>query len=384
MHTLTRNGTWIRTAALFILLACSYSCEPSRIAAPPADRVLWRVKGDGAPVVPSFDSTTAFFADFHHGLIAIDQRKGSVKWRASTGVGTDGPVAGFNSVVAGDVVVVGDVDLFAYDRASGALTWSFRASDDDETGDHFLATDGSVIYASSLYGRVYAIDSRSGIPLWVTQLPGPPGVRTATFDPVVGHGQVFVGLWYDTNPMTGGLAALDARTGHLLWTHGFTPWRPDLDTTCTSHAVIVGGLVITATGDGQIYGLDTATGDVRWVAPKIPNYDTGDDRALALSNDVVLASSNSGFATGIDVSTGAVLWSSQLSGASLAYFVSADSQVAVFEDGSSEAVEVNPQNGEVNWRTGVGIEGGDFWGYALVTPDRVLANGLDGFYALKR
>lgn len=382
MRTIARHGARIRTAMLLITLAGGLSCEPSRIAAPPADRVLWRVPGDGAPVVPSFDSTTAFFANFHHGLVAIDRRDGAVRWRASTGVGTNGPVAGFNSVVAGDVVVVGDVDLYAYNRESGALAWSFRASDDDETGDHFLSTDDTVVYASSLDGRVYAIDSRSGVPLWVTQLPGPPGVRTITFDPVVGHKQVFVGLWHDTNPITGGLAALDARTGQLLWTHPFTPWRPDLDTMCTSHAVIADGLVITAVGDGQIYGLDTATGDVRWVAPKILNYDTGDDRALALSNDVVLASSNSGFATGIDVASGAVLWSTQLSGSSLAYFGSADSQLAVF--GTTEVIAVDPHRGTVDWRTGVGIEGGAFWSYALVTPDGVLANGLDGFYALKR
>ena len=148
--------------------------------------------------------------------------------------------------------------------------------------------------------------------------------------------------------------------------------------------MLTAGLVIASAGDGQIYGLDTATGAVRWTAPPVANYPTGDLRALALSNDLVIASSNSGRATGIEATTGAIRWSSQLDGASLAYQVTADKQLAVFSTLSNEIVAVDPQTGSVLWRTGLGKEGGKFWGSAAVSPDRVFANGLDGFYALKK
>lgn len=372
-----------RLAMVLTLVGCGLTCESaSSLAPPPADRVIWKVAGRGAPVVPSYDSATVYFASMDHQVVAIDKRVGTVRWQSSSGNGPGGVTAGFNTVVAGDVVALGDVDIFAFDRGTGALAWSFRASDNDETGTHALGTDGSVIYASSYFGRVYALDSHSGIPVWVTQLSGPPSVRTTTFDPVVGGGEIFVGLWYGTAPVTGGLAALDAGTGRLLWTRNFSPIRADLESFCDGGAVIANGLVIATAGDGQIYGLDTATGAVRWTAPQVSNYPTEDFRALALSNGLVIASSSSGRATGLDVNSGTVVWTSAVSGASLTNHVAADAQVALFS--TSELITINPQTGSVLWRTGVGKQGGNFWGYGAVSPDRVFANGLDGFYALKK
>jgi outer membrane protein assembly factor BamB len=158
----------------------------------------------------------------------------------------------------------------------------------------------------------------------------------------------------------------------------------DQESFCNGGAVLVAGLVIASAGDGQIYGLDTATGAVRWVAPPVPHYPTGDLRALALSNGVVIASSNSGFATGIDAATGTIRWSVQVDGASLTYHVSTDTQLAVFSTLSGEIITVDPQTGAVRWRTGLGKEGGNFWGYDVIAPDQVFANGYDGFYALKK
>jgi outer membrane protein assembly factor BamB len=371
-----------RVATVLVLLGCGLACElASRIAPPPADRVNWRVSGPAFPLVPTFDSATAFFASKDHQVVAIDRRSGKVRWRSSTANGSSAVTAGFNLVAAGSIVAVGDVDVYAFDRLTGAPAWSFRASDNDETGTHAIASDGSVVYTSSYFGRVYALDSHTGQPLWVTQVPGPTGVHNMTFDPTVAGGQVFVGLWHDTKPMlSGGVAALDAASGRLLWTREFLPRAGGDDSYCTGGAVVSGGLVIVGSSDGQIYGLDTASGALRWIAPPVPRFAGGDDRALALSNDVVVASSNSGTATGIDVATGTVRWSTQLSGTSLTDHAEADSQMALFT--TSELIALDPQSGSILWRTGVGKEGGAFWGYPRISPDAVLANGLDGYYSL--
>jgi outer membrane protein assembly factor BamB len=383
MKLFANGNTLGRIATIVTILGCGLTCESaSRFAPPPADRVLWKVTGKGFGIVPSYDSTTVFFASIDHHVVAIDRETGRTRWQASTGNGPGGATVGFNTVVAGDVVAVGDADVYAFNRQTGARAWSFRASDDDETGSHALGTDGTTIYASSYLGRVYAFDSHTGVPHWTTQLSGPPGVQTTTFDPVAAGGEIFVGLWYGTNPVTGGLAALDASTGHLLWTRDFTPIRPDLESFCNGGAVVADGLVIASAGDGRIYGLDTASGEVRWTAPQVPNYDTGDFRALALSQDLVIASSSSGHGTGIDAATGAIVWSKVIDGASLTYHVAADDEIAVFS--TSELIAVNPQTGSVLWRTGTGKQGGDFWGYSAAAPDRVFGNGIDGFYALKK
>lgn len=38
----------------------------------------------------------------------------------------------------------------------------------------------------------------------------------------------------------------------------------------------------------------------------------------------------------------------------------------------------------MRWGTGIGKEGGDFWGYSALAPEAVFANGIEAFYALKR
>ena len=378
MKRIAKLGALGKKVLVLGLLGCGLTCELApRISPPPADRVLWKVNGKGFPLVPSFDSATAFFASEDHHVVAIDKQTGTLRWQSPTDNGPGGVTAGFNTVVA-----VGDLDIYAFNRSSGARSWSFRATDNDETGTHALATDGNSIYASSYFGRVYSLSSRTGIPAWATQLAGPAGVHTITFDPIVAGGKVFVGLWYGTAPVTGGLAALDSFTGRLLWTHNFTPISSDLGSSCGGGAILAAGLVIASAADGQIYGLDTATGALRWTAPQVPNYPIEDFRALALANGLVIASSSSGTATGLDALTGVAVWTSHVSGASLNNSVAADAEIALFS--TSELIAVNSQTGSVIWHTGLGKEGGNFWGYAAIAPDRVLANGLDGFYALKR
>ena len=82
-------------ATVLVVMGCGLACEPaSRIAAPPADRVHWKISGPAFPLVPTFDSATAFFASENHQVIAIDRRSGKVRWSSSTANGTDGTTAG--------------------------------------------------------------------------------------------------------------------------------------------------------------------------------------------------------------------------------------------------------------------------------------------------
>jgi alcohol dehydrogenase (cytochrome c) len=57
----------------------------------------------------------------------------------------------------------------------------------------------------------------------------------------------------------GELVALDAATGHTVWTDRF----PQADFGC---ATVTGGVVFTSTYDGRLYGLDTKTGKTLWTA----------------------------------------------------------------------------------------------------------------------
>lgn len=55
MRRNTTLYTLAKVATTIVLFGGGFACEIARIAAPPADRVQWKVHGEGYAVVPSFD-----------------------------------------------------------------------------------------------------------------------------------------------------------------------------------------------------------------------------------------------------------------------------------------------------------------------------------------
>jgi hypothetical protein len=90
MHV-ARPYTIGRMATVLILLGSGLACEPSRIAAPPAERVLWKAPGHPFLVAPSYDATSVFFGSRDHQVVAVDRRTGTVRWRSSTRTGLEVP-----------------------------------------------------------------------------------------------------------------------------------------------------------------------------------------------------------------------------------------------------------------------------------------------------
>ena len=85
-------------------------------------------------------------------VIAVDGSTGSVRSRHATGF-TGGQTAGFNAVVAGDVVGMGDLDVYAFDRCTGDVLWQYPPTDD--TPSEYASTaipDGDRIYVAGYHG----------------------------------------------------------------------------------------------------------------------------------------------------------------------------------------------------------------------------------------
>ncbi len=370
---------WRRIASIMLLsiaaLTCNGSTEPGH-----GGRVIWQVSGTSWSITPSHDSSRVFFGTMDHRLVALDRETGEQLWEASTGVGPGGTTAGHNTIVRGDLIVLGDVNIYAFDRTTGEPRWTFQAGDLDATGGKRLDADSNNIYATSFTGRVYAIDARSGTIRWVTQLPGGTE-RTSAGDPTVYDGVVYVGTWHETHPLTGGVAALDASTGQILWIHNFDARNPELDSYCTSHPVVTESLVIASAADGRIYGLDRTTGEARWIAPAVDGYTYNDLRWLALSGTTVIATSMSGSAMGFDAETGNPLWTTHVHGASLLGDISADNGLVVISLG--EVVALDAESGTILWRTGEGKQGGGYWSQPAIDGPRVYASRKDGFVALR-
>jgi outer membrane protein assembly factor BamB len=184
-----------------------------------------------------------------HVLYAFDQATGRELWK----VNTRGPITGSPSIVAGKVVVGNrNGALGAYDPADGKRQWVsvLWGSAVESTA---VPGEGSLFYmGSSDLRRLSLIDAADGRVVWRTDVFGWPWGR-----PAVDATRVFIGAGgvtpYEIRHV-GGVAALDRRTGALLWRwpapempgaflSGFIA-APTVD----AGRLIIGGL------DGTLYG----------------------------------------------------------------------------------------------------------------------------------
>jgi len=136
---------------------------------------------------------------------------------------------------AGGAVLVGSQtgEVYALDLQTGCIRWSFKAAAEVRNApsvEPWRAGDQTAkprVFFGDLEGSVYALDAFTGKLLW--KVPANEHPRTTiTGSPRVFEGKVFVPLssteWasaadpsYECCTFQGGIAALDARSGTLIW-----------------------------------------------------------------------------------------------------------------------------------------------------------------------
>jgi len=146
---------------------------------------------------------------------------------------------------AGGGVFVGSQDgtVYALDRETGCVRWSFRAAAEVRTGITITPWEkgarpegGPLGYFSDLVARVYAIDLETGRLAWVRKVDDHPNA-TATAQPVLHDGRVYQPVsslevvpaadpTYPCCSFRGSVVALDAATGDLRWKSYTIPETP--------------------------------------------------------------------------------------------------------------------------------------------------------------
>jgi eukaryotic-like serine/threonine-protein kinase len=187
------------------------------------------------------------------------------------------------------------------------VKWKFQ------TGDRIVSSpvyaDG-VIYFGGDDGNVYAVDAADGHQLWKRSTGGP-----VPSTPAVVNQTVYVGS-YD-----GKFYALDARSGVPKWRfategerrfeakglHGMQPKTQtiaDAFDVYLSSPVAASGAVYFGSGDGNLYALDAASGQLKW------KFHTGDvvHASPAYADGVVYFGSWDSYFYAVDADTGAEKW----------------------------------------------------------------------------
>ena len=192
-------------------------------------------------------------------------------------------------------------------RAFHRVKWRFQ------TGDRIVSSPvytGGTIYFGGDDGNIYAVSAADGRQLWKHRTGGPVPAT-----PAVAGGLLYVGS-YD-----GKFYALDARTGATRWKfategerrfeakglHGFQPKNQtiaDPFDVFLSSPTVGGGAVYFGSGDGNVYALDAATGELRW------KFTTGDvvHASPAYADGVVFFGSWDSYFYAVDARTGAERW----------------------------------------------------------------------------
>ena len=254
-----------------------------------------------------------------------------------------------------------------------------------------IVVDG-VLYASTAWSKVYAIDAASGQVLWKydPQVPGETAIK-ACCDVVnrgvaVYRGKVYLGT------LDGRLIALDARSGALVWSVATT--EPSASYTITGAPRVVKGKVVIGNGGADILGVrgyvsayDAESGALVWRFYTVPG-----DPAKApdgAASDAVLAEKAAAtwFGKWFEYGGGGTVWDSIVYDAELdQLYVGTGNGLPWNQRIRSEGrgdnlflcsiIALRPDTGEYLWH--YQVNPGETWDYNANQPMMLADLSIDG------
>lgn len=233
-------------------------------------------------------ANTVFVGSSNGNLTALYAGNGSVVWEFSA----ENEVWSTPSVVDG-VVYFGSIDhsLYALNIADGGKRWEFRSGGGIASTPLVVA---DVVYVGSFDHKFYAVDANTGIPRWTFEGAG----GWFWSEAVYGNGTVYVGS-FDHN-----VYALGAGNGTPAWAK---PFRTSAKV--KSSPVIAGDVLVVASEDGRVYGLNLETGEKKWEFDGIKAKVLSPLYAKA---GTVYINSQDNRLHALDIETGRQIWSVKL------------------------------------------------------------------------
>jgi outer membrane protein assembly factor BamB len=259
------------------------------------------LKGIYSTPVFSSDGSTIFIGDYNGYLYAfrpgdLDQSNTSVKPNAAS-LKLNGPVIGGIALdpATNMLYVTSGEQLFSVNATdlvrkidNRDLAVGFNSI--FQTGGEIWSTpvvQGNNVYFASLDGNLYAVNKSNGAEEWRYT-----GARSLVSTPVVAGGTLLVGGFDDR------LHAVDMSTGNQRWAFEAENW-------IWSAPVVDGDRVYVGDFDGRVHALNLADGSTIWSA------DIADRPIVAspaLTQGVLVVASQDGEIFGIDPATQATKW----------------------------------------------------------------------------
>lgn len=250
------------------------------------------------------DKKRAFIGAAVGGLYCLDMASGKTVWRFDVGdpVGSE-PIydAERKTVFFG----ADDGKFYALHARSGRKLW------DIDTGAEIrkkALLHNDTLYIINADNTVYALDPDSGETVWQYRRPPLKGFSASGHAGILFADEKIIAGFSD-----GYVVALDLLVGAAVWTRDLAenvemPENEEIVKLVDADAtpVVVGDILVGASVDGGLQGLNVKTGNVMWT-----NYKVSSVTGLAKSGDSVYAARSAFGLTAVDPATGIELWSVQ-------------------------------------------------------------------------
>lgn len=373
-----------RTVSLLLSLSLGFLPACSDLTGNRDRHIAWfHADPTGAAGEPYVDSSLAVFTSFKDmRVIALDASSGQLRWQTSlpqvAGVPYTGMPIGGSVVAYQDLIIVAAWDVYALDRRSGAVRWSFTQTDDYPGYNSLVVADGTV-YSG---GRdLYALDAATGALKYRRSLGEQP------FRPVVIDTVIYVATRREVLPGVlgnGHVMALGAASGATIWSVAIDDPRDSVRGGSVGPVSSTDSMIVVAGMNGVVYALDRATGQSRWTHTDTTSYEAG----LAIVGNAVIVAGDDGVVEGVSLFTGAPLWRTG-PGSSVLERITVGDQVALVSVGALFAYD---SAGRQRWQSGGAGWGGPVYGTAARLKNGLVYIGSAdpegggpgaGFYALR-
>ncbi len=171
----------------------------------------------------------------------------------------------------------------------------------------------AILYNETLYivnadNTVLAVDPDTGVTVWQYRRPPMKGFSSVGHAGLIlSNGHLFTGF------SDGYVAAIDPSVGAVIWSNDLAAETDYADTKgvvklidADATPVVIGDILVAASVDGGIQGMNVNNGNVMWTNPNVSGV-TG----FTQSNGSVIAARSDFGISSIDPKTGDILWSSE-------------------------------------------------------------------------
>lgn len=321
---------------------------------------------------------SAAHAMYHLALPDVPRRA----WDSSIGAGNSDYGAVLSQpVVVGDIVYTIDAlaEVTAFRQSDGSVVWRRDLTSDDEDDGFFgggLAHADGRLFVTTGFGGIFALDARSGEPIWSQTVRAP--LRAA---PTVSGGRVFL-ISADNQAF-----ALAVDDGRRLWNHqGIQEAASLLGTTSPA---VSGGTVIIAYSSGELFALQVENGREIWsdslaaMRRTDPLADIAQIRGLpVIDRGIVFVASHAGRTVAFDLRRGSRIWEREFGGIETPW---AAGDYLYLITNERELVCVLRETGQVRWVTALPSyedpedrSGPIQWSGPILASDRLVVAGSTG------